>query len=148
MWLLAYTLENCFPCSNCAPNVKSKYLRVPNLTHAALSIQLQVGRTRSYTPIADDIGHTLKYEVVAVDSESGQELETPTVVQLAGRVFPLPAAPLRTLLPVEGSTSREHPSNFTVMTYNVLADLYATVSAAILLHTLSTTWRGPPFRFM
>jgi len=94
--------------------------------HATQDSWVLVGRTRSYTPIADDIGHTLKYEVVAVDSESGQELETPTVVQLAGRVFPLPAAPLRTLLPVEGSTSREHPSNFTVMTYNVLADLYAT----------------------
>jgi CCR4-NOT transcription complex subunit 6 len=85
-----------------------------------------VGRTRAYTPVADDVGHTLKYEVVAWDANSQQELDVPTVVQMPARVIPLPAPPSRSLLPLDGSVSNTHPSNFTVMTYNVLADLYAT----------------------
>ena len=34
-------------------------------------------------------------------------------------------------MPVEGALTHTHPSNFTIMTYNVLADLYATVSITL-----------------
>uniref|UniRef100_A0A7S0R3W3 Endonuclease/exonuclease/phosphatase domain-containing protein n=1 Tax=Pyramimonas obovata TaxID=1411642 RepID=A0A7S0R3W3_9CHLO len=83
-----------------------------------------VGQGRTYTPTSDDIGHTLKFEVTPFDSQRNAE-DAPTTV-VTGRVIPPPNPPARNLLPVEGSPANSHPSSFTVMTYNVLADLYAT----------------------
>lgn len=85
---------------------------------------VEVGRNRSYTPSPEDVGHILKYEVTPFDSHNGTELETPTCV-LTSRVIPIPTPPTRNMLPVEGSATTSAPSNFTVLTYNVLADLYA-----------------------
>ena len=100
---------------------------VANLGNVSANEQwLMVGRHRTYTPCADDVGHVLKYEVVPHDTRAGQNLESPHTVAMAQRVIPLPAPPSRQLLPIDGTPSTSHPSNFTVMTYNVLADLYAT----------------------
>eukprot|EP00976_Prorocentrum_cordatum_P113304 1195676-Prorocentrum_minimum.AAC.2 len=90
------------------------------LAHAS-----NVGQGRTYTPTSDDIGHTLKFEVSPSDSQRNVE-DSPTTV-VTGRVIPPPNPPARNLLPVDGSPANSHPSSFTVMTYNVLADLYATV---------------------
>jgi hypothetical protein len=75
--------------------------------------------------------------VVPHDARAGQNLEAPHTVTMSQRVAAMPAPPSRQLLPVDGSPSTSHPSNFTVMTYNVLADLYATVRAPHLALRLS-----------
>jgi len=84
---------------------------------------VMVGHSRAYTPSADDIGHTLKFEVTPCDTNRNVE-DAPSIVN-TGRVIPLPNPPTRKMLPVEDSPTNSS-SRFTVMTYNVLADLYAT----------------------
>ena len=85
-------------------------------------------RTRFYTPTPDDVGHVLRFECVPVDVATGAEVAAPTQLQLGARVIATPAAPLRRLVPLVPDAQRL--GRFTVLTYNVLADLYANVRAA------------------
>lgn len=88
----------------------------------------QVGKGRLYTPCEDDVGSVLKCEVVAIDSaspygETGKTFSLPTA-----RVRPSPSPPKRTLTPITPTPKNVlGVGKFTALTYNVLADLYATV---------------------
>ena len=93
------------------------------------ALALQVGKGRLYTPIQDDIGSILKCEVVSIDaaspfSEHGKTFSMPT-----SRVRPTPSPPKRALVPVTPAPwNAKATDRFTALTYNLLADLYATVS--------------------
>jgi hypothetical protein len=94
----------------------------------------EVGQGKTYTPTADDVGHVLKLECMAVDSVTGIGISAASTV-LTSQVIPAPSPTPRRLilvnsidgpaaLEMEGRTAA--PGTFTVLSYNVLADLYAT----------------------
>ena len=81
---------------------------------------------RTYTPQPEDVGHALRFECVPVDGSSGLELGTPTAVLVGSRVIAAPQAAPRRLVPL-ATADAHRMGRFTVLTYNVLADLYASV---------------------
>ncbi|KAL5976719.1 Carbon catabolite repressor protein 4 1 [Asimina triloba] len=94
----------------------------------------EVGRSKTYTPAADDIGHILKFECVAVDSETRIPVG-PISTLTTSRVIPAPSPTPRRLIPVTGMDMIGHlesdgcissSGTFTVLSYNILADVYAT----------------------
>lgn len=89
----------------------------------------EVGRSKTYTPTADDIGHVLKFECFVVDSET-KSVVGPTKTILTSRVIPAPSPTPRRLIPVTNADVAGHldtsSGTFTVLSYNVLCDSYAT----------------------
>ncbi|XP_077211874.1 carbon catabolite repressor protein 4 homolog 1-like [Tasmannia lanceolata] len=94
----------------------------------------EVGRSKTYTPTADDIGHVLKFECVAVDSETRIPVGPGNTI-LTSRVIPAPSPSPRRLIPVNGvdvmgqldSDGRTASSGtFTVLSYNILSEVYGT----------------------
>lgn len=106
---------------------------------------LQVGKGRLYLPLQDDIGSILKCEVVSIDSASPFAEHGKTFSISTARVRPAPSPPKRSLAPISPAPHTAQSANrFTALTYNLLADLYATVgllsfvqtSALVYLHTV------------
>lgn len=91
---------------------------------------MQVGRGRQFTPSDDDCYSTLKVDVVVVDSMS----RTPyleigkTFTSATARVRLAPKLPKRALIPLASPKASTAPGKFSVVTYNLLADLYTNVS--------------------
>lgn len=89
---------------------------------------VEVSRSRIYTPTQDDVGFILKYECSIFDSHHPYiDLGRPTLA-FTSRVRPAPNLPVRNLvpLPLPPGVSKGGPnSRFTVLSYNMLADLYA-----------------------
>ncbi|ERN01220.1 carbon catabolite repressor protein 4 homolog 1 [Amborella trichopoda] len=93
---------------------------------------VEVGRSKTYTPSADDIGHVLKLECVAIDADTRISVG-PVSTLLTSRVIPAPSPTPRRLIPVSGvdlvghldSDGRGTSGSFTVLSYNILADVYA-----------------------
>jgi CCR4-NOT transcription complex subunit 6 len=96
----------------------------------------QVARSRKYTPSQDDVGFVLKYECSIFDPNHPYiDLGRP-MLGFTSRVRPAPNLPLRNLvgLPLPYSVTKAGPSSrFTVLSYNLLADLYAKVSSSACL---------------
>ena len=92
-----------------------------------ISPPFQVGRSRSFTPGVDDVGHLLKFECQPVDAATGQPLASPTIVLIPQRIIAQPQPPQRRMVPIVPDAERV--GRFTVLSYNVLADLYASVRA-------------------
>lgn len=88
---------------------------------------VEVSRTRSYTPTQDDIGYILKYEVSVVDRIHPYTDLGKMQIMLTARVRPSPNPPTRHIVQLLPQTSQSSfaGSRFTVLTYNLLADLYA-----------------------
>ncbi|XVE75769.1 hypothetical protein DITRI_Ditri12bG0119300 [Diplodiscus trichospermus] len=93
----------------------------------------EVGRTKTYTPTADDIGHVLKFECVVVDAETKLTVGHPNTL-LTSRVIPAPCPSPRRLIPVSGADMMGHldsdgristSGTFTILSYNILSDSYA-----------------------
>lgn len=89
----------------------------------------QVGKGKIYTPVDEDVGSVLKVEVTAIDRnafpiESGVPLSSQSP-----RVRQTPEPPLRHMVPLPQGGHGKGDFTFTVLTYNVLADIYATVSS-------------------
>eukprot|EP00249_Psilotum_nudum_P020176 c27589_g1_i1 orf=780-2651(-) len=96
----------------------------------------EVGRSRTYTPTADDVGHALKLQCTAVEASTGKAIGlASTCTLLTSRVIPAPSPTPRGMistntldgistLELDGHTAGS--GTFTVLSYNVLADLYAT----------------------
>ncbi|CAM6103432.1 unnamed protein product [Calypogeia fissa] len=92
----------------------------------------EVGRGKTYTPTVDDVGHVLKFECVAVDANSGMAV-APASTVLTSRVIPAPSPTPRRLISansldgaaIEIENRTTAAGTFTVLSYNVLADLYA-----------------------
>lgn len=97
---------------------------------------LEVGRGRSYTPSTDDVGHVLKLECTPVENASGNAVAAPSTI-LTSRVIPAPSPTPRRMVPIADGPS-DNPAmggnsggsgsggTFSLLTYNVLADLFAT----------------------
>ncbi|XP_077212903.1 carbon catabolite repressor protein 4 homolog 1-like [Tasmannia lanceolata] len=94
----------------------------------------EVGLSKTYTPTADDIGHVLKFECVAVDSETRIPVGAVNTI-LTSRVIPAPSPTPRRLIPVNGVDVMGHldsdgrtasSGTFTVLSYNILSEVYAT----------------------
>ncbi|KAJ6870666.1 carbon catabolite repressor protein 4 [Populus alba x Populus x berolinensis] len=94
----------------------------------------EVGRSKTYTPSADDIGHVLKFECVVVDAETKLPVGHSNTL-LTSRVIPAPSPTPRRLISVSGldamapldSDGRiSSTGTFTVLSYNILSDVYAT----------------------
>ncbi|KAI5671663.1 hypothetical protein M9H77_12027 [Catharanthus roseus] len=95
---------------------------------------IEVGCFKTYTPSADDIGHVLKLECVVVDADSKLPVGHPSTFQTS-RVIPAPSPTPRRLIPVGGVDVSGHldidvrlssAGTFTVLSYNILCDAYAT----------------------
>ncbi|DBA89559.1 hypothetical protein WJX79_010338 [Trebouxia sp. C0005] len=90
---------------------------------------IEVGKSRSYTPSPEDVGSSIKCEVVPVDSSSHFNETGAASSASTGRVRPVPLCPQRALVPVPPPRGGNPAGKFTALTYNLLADLYASVDA-------------------
>ncbi|CAN6296398.1 unnamed protein product [Urochloa humidicola] len=108
----------------------------------------EVGRSRTYTATADDIGHVLRFECVVVDLETRGTVGAPTSV-LTSRVIPAPTPTPRRLIPVNAADAMGHFDldsrtssfgTFTVLSYNILADTYATSDTYSYCPTWALSW--------
>ncbi|CAK9148437.1 unnamed protein product [Ilex paraguariensis] len=93
----------------------------------------EVGRSKTYTPTADDIGHVLKFECVVVDAETKLPVGHVNTI-LTSRVIPAPSPSPRRLISVSGVDVTgqldfdgriSSAGTFTVLSYNILSDAYA-----------------------
>ncbi|XP_076936469.1 carbon catabolite repressor protein 4 homolog 1-like [Bidens hawaiensis] len=88
----------------------------------------EVGRLKTYTPTADDIGHVLKFECVVVDVESKSTVGSANTL-LTSRVIPAPSPSPRRLVSVSNAdvaVGSLDSGTFTVLSYNILSDTFAT----------------------
>ncbi|KAI4365427.1 hypothetical protein MLD38_021411 [Melastoma candidum] len=93
---------------------------------------IEVGRSKTYTPTPDDIGHKLRLDCIVLDTKTKLPIGKP-YTSLTNHVIPAPSPVPRRLITVNGvdvlghSGPDFHPSsgNFTVLSYNILADRYA-----------------------
>ncbi|KAF8398544.1 hypothetical protein HHK36_017474 [Tetracentron sinense] len=111
----------------------------------------EVGRSKTYTPTADDIGHVLKFECVGVDAETKLPVGHVNTI-LTSRVIPAPSPSPRRLIPVNGVDVMGHldsdcrtasSGTFTVLSYNILADVYATNEVYSYCPSWALSW---PYR--
>lgn len=111
----------------------------------------EVGHAKTYTPTADDIGNVLKFECVVVDAETKAPVGHVNTI-LTSRVIPAPSPTPRRLISVSGVDVMGHldldgrtPSvgNFTVLSYNILSDIYATNEVYNYCPTWALSW---PYR--
>ncbi|GLT27111.1 hypothetical protein SLA2020_021370 [Shorea laevis] len=111
----------------------------------------EVGRSKTYTPIADDIGHVLKFECVVVDVETKVPVGHPNTI-LTSRVIPAPSPSPRRLIPVSGVDLMGHldsdgrissSGTFTVLSYNILSDSYASSELYSYCPSWALSW---PYR--
>eukprot|EP00889_Picochlorum_renovo_P001125 jgi/Picre1/28155/NNA_003561.t1 len=86
---------------------------------------VEVGNQRCYIPTQEDVGCVLRYECTAYDSASAYPDMGKTFSILTSRVRPSATPPMRSMIhmtPVRPTLKR---GKFTVLSYNLLADLYA-----------------------
>ncbi|ONK74901.1 uncharacterized protein A4U43_C03F11280 [Asparagus officinalis] len=108
----------------------------------------EVGRARTYTPTADDIGHVLKFECVPIEAETRTPVGAPSTF-LTSRVIPAPSPTPRRMIPVNGLDVYGHlepdgrtasTGTFTVLSYNVLSDAYATSESYSYCPSWALSW--------
>ncbi|ONL94052.1 CCR4-NOT transcription complex subunit 6 [Zea mays] len=108
----------------------------------------EVGWSRTYTATTDDIGHVLRFECIVVDVETRGTVRAPTSV-MTSRVIPAPTPTPRRLIPVNAADAMVHFDldsrtssfgTFTVLSYNILADTYATSDTYSYCPTWALTW--------
>ncbi|GLT96229.1 hypothetical protein SLE2022_138700 [Rubroshorea leprosula] len=111
----------------------------------------EVGRSKTYTPTADDIGHVLKFECVVVDVETKVPVGHPNTI-LTSRVIPAPSPSPRRLIPVSGVDLMGHldsdgrissSGTFTVLSYSILSDSYASSELYSYCPSWALSW---PYR--
>lgn len=87
---------------------------------------MEIARTRTYVPGPDDVGAILKFECTAHDVASAYQDVGKTFTIVTARVRPSPNPPKRTLVPITLPHPAVTKGRFTLLSYNMLADLYAT----------------------
>ncbi|KAB1222420.1 hypothetical protein CJ030_MR2G028748 [Morella rubra] len=111
----------------------------------------EVGRYKTYTPTADDIGHVLKFECVVVEVETKLPVGHVNTI-LTSRVIPAPSPSPRCLIPVNGADVIGHldsdgrvssSGTFTVLSYNILSDAYASSELYSYCPSWALSW---PYR--
>ncbi|XP_022897796.1 carbon catabolite repressor protein 4 homolog 1-like [Olea europaea var. sylvestris] len=107
----------------------------PAAIQSGSETMFEVGRSKTYTPTADDIGHVLKFECVVVDAETKSAVAHSSTI-MTSRVIPAPSPSYRRLIPVSGIDAPAHldmdgrissVGTFTVLSYNILSEVYATI---------------------
>lgn len=102
--------------------------------HVGGETWFEVGLGKTYTPTVDDVGHQLKLECVPVDAMTARSIGPASTV-LTSRVIPAPSPTPRRLISVNPSMDNAGMDvegripargTFTLLSYNLLADLYAT----------------------
>lgn len=88
---------------------------------------VEVARTRKYTPTDDDVSYTLRYDCWLLDTSRGAPPEVGKPSQaFTTRVRPAPSPPQRKLVAISSApVNHSTTGKFTLLTYNLLADLYA-----------------------
>ncbi|PKA45588.1 Carbon catabolite repressor protein 4 like 1 [Apostasia shenzhenica] len=90
----------------------------------------EVGRSRTYIPSADDIGHVLKFECVPVDAQTRLPVGNVSTITTSC-VITAPSPSPRRMIRVSGADFQgntdtdERTLKFRVLSYNILADHYA-----------------------
>lgn len=111
----------------------------------------EVGRAKTYTPTADDIGHVLKFECVVVDVETKLPVGHVNTI-LTSRVIPAPSPSPRCVISVNGVDVMGHldsdgriatSGTFSVLSYNILSDVYATSELYSYCPSWALSW---PYR--
>ncbi|XP_065024436.1 carbon catabolite repressor protein 4 homolog 1 [Musa acuminata AAA Group] len=109
----------------------------------------EVGFSRTYTPTSDDINHVLKFECVAIDVETRKHVGNVNAI-LTARVIPAPSPTPRHMIPVNVALSgqlnldgRIASGTFSVLSYNILSDAYATNEVYSYCPTWALSW---PYR--
>ncbi|KAK1397675.1 carbon catabolite repressor protein 4-like [Heracleum sosnowskyi] len=113
----------------------------------------EVGYAKTYTPTTDDVGHVLKFECIVVNVDTnlpaGHAIYN-TV--LTSRVIPAPSPTPRRLISVGGVDLTGHinvdghlsySGPFTVLSYNILADVNATDNIYSYCPSWALSW---PYR--
>ncbi|KAG8367961.1 hypothetical protein BUALT_Bualt16G0127100 [Buddleja alternifolia] len=94
----------------------------------------EIGGSKTYTPTADDIGHILKFECFVVDAATKLGVG-PANTLSTSLVIPAPSPRPRRMISVSGNALSGHidsdarissAGTFTVLSYNILCDTYAT----------------------
>lgn len=111
-----------------------------------------VGRCKTYTPTADDIGHVLKFECVVVDAETKLPVGLANTI-LTSRVIPAPSPSPRRLISVnngvdvmghlDADNRITSTGTFTVLSYNILSDAYGTSELYSYCPSWALSW---PYR--
>ncbi|XP_042048397.1 carbon catabolite repressor protein 4 homolog 1-like [Salvia splendens] len=108
----------------------------------------EVGRSKTYTPTADDVGHVLRFECVVVDAETNLAVGAPVALSTS-RVIPAPSPIPRRLISVSGMDVSGHldmdvrissGGTFTALSYNILSDAYATNELYSYCPTWALSW--------
>lgn len=108
----------------------------------------EVGRSKTYTPTADDVGHVLRFECVVVDAETKLTVGAPVALSTS-RVIPAPSPIPRRLISVSGMDVSGHldmdgrissGGTFTALSYNILSDAYATNELYSYCPTWALSW--------
>ncbi|KAG6511285.1 carbon catabolite repressor protein 4 homolog 1-like [Zingiber officinale] len=106
----------------------------------------EVGFSRTYTPTAEDINHVLKFECVVVDAETRATIGNVNTV-LTSRVIPAPSPTPRRMIAVNGDPlaqldldGRISAGTFSVLSYNILSDVYATSEVYNYCPTWALSW--------
>ncbi|CAL9051429.1 unnamed protein product [Musa banksii] len=108
----------------------------------------EVGRSRTYTPTSDDINHVLKFECVVVYAETRIPVGNVHTI-LTSRVIPAPSPTPRRMIQVNGADvlgqldvdSRSASSRtFSVLSYNILSDAYATSETYSYCPSWALSW--------
>ncbi|KAL1831953.1 hypothetical protein ACET3Z_001604 [Daucus carota] len=109
---------------------------------------IKLGSSRSYVPSSDDVGFALKLECVPIDHSTGVHLSQVFVV-LTNPVIIFPAPSPRCMISVGSAKKSECSSiepqsisgiKFSVLSYNILADLYASRNAHQNTPAWALTW--------
>lgn len=87
---------------------------------------VEVGRGRTFVPGPEDVGAILKFECTAHDVASAYQDVGKSFTIVTARVRPAPNPPKRVLVPISPPYPSVTKGRFTLVSYNLLADLYAT----------------------
>ncbi|KAI4341292.1 hypothetical protein MLD38_026031 [Melastoma candidum] len=111
----------------------------------------EVGRSKTYTPTSDDVGHVLKFECVVVDATTKLPVGHISSISTS-RVIPAPSPCPRRLISVGAADMMGHldPDGrvtssgiFSVLSYNILSDACATSESYTYCPSWALSW---PYR--
>lgn len=104
---------------------------------------IEVAKTRTYTPTLDDVGYVLRYQVTIVDKHHSSYVDSSKTQSVdTTRVRPSPNPPARHMVQLMPAASATGSSGrFTLLTYNLLADLYAKADFAYNCPAWSLHWQ-------
>lgn len=119
---------------------------VPNVSITAMNEDswVAIGINKEYVPTADDVGCVLRVEVSATAINDGKLLAGP-MISFTDHVLSTPRGPpLRNLITIPSTVPISSTgARFRVISYNILAELYATKQAYPYCDSWSLSW---PFR--